>query len=119
MTSDRKKPGVAFWATVVLVAVLVGYPLSFGPACWLTSYTNIGAEAISRIYRPITWTFGDPEKGATPIIGRAFQGYAMLASRPSWDWKAIVGLDSTGTYGLLYWTWDGLPSELGSPTMGP
>jgi hypothetical protein len=32
MTSDRKKPGVAFWATVVLVAVLVGYPLSFGPA---------------------------------------------------------------------------------------
>jgi len=29
----RKKPGVAFWATVVMVVVLVLYPLSFGPAC--------------------------------------------------------------------------------------
>jgi hypothetical protein len=29
---DRKKPGAAFWAAVALVAVLVGYPLSFGPA---------------------------------------------------------------------------------------
>ena len=33
MTS-RKKPGLAFWATVVAVVALVGYPLSFGPACW-------------------------------------------------------------------------------------
>jgi hypothetical protein len=33
--TDRKKPGVAFWATVVIVAVLA-YPLSFGPACSLT-----------------------------------------------------------------------------------
>jgi hypothetical protein len=31
--TNRKQPGVAFWATVVVVAVLVGYPLSFGPAC--------------------------------------------------------------------------------------
>ncbi len=30
MTPSRKKPGVAFWATVVVVAVLVAYPLSFG-----------------------------------------------------------------------------------------
>jgi hypothetical protein len=35
MTSDRKKPGVAFWATVGLVVVLVGYPLSAGPAMWI------------------------------------------------------------------------------------
>ena len=34
MTSSRKKPGVAFWATVVLVVVLA-YPLSQGPAGWL------------------------------------------------------------------------------------
>jgi hypothetical protein len=31
MTSDRNKPGVAFWATVVLVVVLVAYPASYGP----------------------------------------------------------------------------------------
>jgi hypothetical protein len=28
--TDRKKPGVAFWATVGLVVVLLGYPLSIG-----------------------------------------------------------------------------------------
>jgi hypothetical protein len=31
MTS-RRKPGVACWATVVVVAGLAGYALSFGPA---------------------------------------------------------------------------------------
>ena len=32
MTSDRKRPGVAFLATVVVVVMLVAYPLCFGPA---------------------------------------------------------------------------------------
>jgi hypothetical protein len=32
MTSPRN-PTTGFWITVALVAVLVGYPLSFGPAC--------------------------------------------------------------------------------------
>jgi hypothetical protein len=35
MTPDRKKPGVAFWATVVVVVVLVAYPLSLFPIAWL------------------------------------------------------------------------------------
>lgn len=34
MTSG-KKPGVAL--TVVLFVLLVAYPLSFGPACWIVS----------------------------------------------------------------------------------
>src|ERR1700693_5218805 len=42
MTPDRKHPSAAFWLTVALVAVLVGYPLSFGPACWLTSQSADG-----------------------------------------------------------------------------
>jgi hypothetical protein len=29
-----KKPGVAFWATVVVVVVLTAYPLSAGAWCW-------------------------------------------------------------------------------------
>jgi hypothetical protein len=39
MTS-RKKPGVAFWATVVVTVALILYPLSFGPACWWFSTTE-------------------------------------------------------------------------------
>jgi hypothetical protein len=35
MISDRKKPGVAFWLTVVVAVIVVAYPLSLGPAMWL------------------------------------------------------------------------------------
>jgi hypothetical protein len=34
MSEVGKKPTAGFWITVALVAVLVGYPLSFGPAWW-------------------------------------------------------------------------------------
>ena len=52
--TDRKKPGVAFWATVGMVVVLVGYPLSFGPACWLSSWLGCGGERlIPSAYWPI------------------------------------------------------------------
>ena len=40
MSEPKKKPGVAFRATVVVVVVLMGYPLSFGPACWISSRTG-------------------------------------------------------------------------------
>jgi hypothetical protein len=51
--TDRKKPGVAFWAAVVLVVVLVGYPLSFGPACWLADRQCIPDTVAVRIYSPL------------------------------------------------------------------
>jgi hypothetical protein len=47
MRSDRKKPDVAFWVTVVVVVVLA-LPISFGPACWITSRMNFGAPAVHR-----------------------------------------------------------------------
>jgi hypothetical protein len=59
MNADqKKKPGVAFWATVVVVVVLVAYPLSFGPACWIASQqwapdgTN---EVIDWFYSPASF----------------------------------------------------------------
>ncbi len=33
--TDRKKPGVAFWATVLVIVLLVGYLLSIRPATWI------------------------------------------------------------------------------------
>jgi len=51
--TDRH-PSAAFWITVTLVAVLVGYPLSFGPACWLVAWTNQdGVPILPKIYVPI------------------------------------------------------------------
>ena len=56
MTSDRKKPGVTFWATVVVVVGLIGYPLSFGPACWLVDRWDATVRPVSFMYWPILWT---------------------------------------------------------------
>ena len=53
MTSDRKKPGVAFWASVVLVVALVGYPLSFGPAVWLAARGVIPKSPVKWAYWPM------------------------------------------------------------------
>ena len=33
--NPRHHPCVALWITVAVVVVLVAYPLSFGPACWM------------------------------------------------------------------------------------
>jgi hypothetical protein len=51
--TDRKQPSVAFWITVALVAVLVGYPLSLGPACWITSKIESGESVVTAVYRPL------------------------------------------------------------------
>jgi len=52
MNTDRKKPGVAFWATVVAALSPLLYLLSIGPACWFTSRTEVGIDAVNRIYQP-------------------------------------------------------------------
>jgi hypothetical protein len=64
--TDRKKPGVAFWAGVAVAVLLVAYPLSFGPVCWLNQRTcprsghvylyGTGYTFVAEFYRPIlTW----------------------------------------------------------------
>jgi hypothetical protein len=80
MTSDRKQPGAAFWATVVVVVVLLGYPLSFGPACWITSHVHPGNDFINRV----------------PWIGRFYWPILVLAwhVEAAWDfvmWYSTVG----------------------------
>jgi len=78
MTS-RNKPGVAFWATIALAAVLVGYPLSFGPACWISSRTGVGAEIVTAIYRPLI--------RRSPLQW-FFSKYSQLAAHPGWCWSS-------------------------------
>ena len=87
MSEPRKTPGVAFWATVVVVALL-GYPLSFGPACWWSWHCR-EAQGFDRdnssediepraplIYWPLGWTV---MHGPVPIA-RAICWYATFAA---------------------------------------
>jgi hypothetical protein len=80
--TDRKKPGVAFWATIVVVAGLVGYPLGIGPACWFSSRLG-GTRIVSQVYRPLTWTaeFTDSD----PLMN-GIQWYCELGSTDLSQW---------------------------------
>lgn len=87
MTSDRKKPGVGFWATVVVAIALVGYPLRFGAACGFWSgpavyfprdSISVGAPDVlpraATIYWPLEWLV----KNGPTRISRVIQWYARL-----------------------------------------
>ena len=75
MTRTGKKAGFGFWVTVALVATLVGYPLSFGPAsvsrrchCHVsmssgTSFAN-GSRASQSIAKPAVVPWGPPACGS-------------------------------------------------------
>jgi hypothetical protein len=90
--TDRKKPGVAFWATVAVFVVLVGYPLSFGPACWISSHTldrgdRIGAQTVNMMYQPIlSLAWSGPSIVQGPIIW-----YARLWSSDRWAIGYVSG----------------------------
>ena len=72
MTHTRKRPSAAFWATFAVVAVLVGYPLSIGPACWLENrliaHDIIAGEmvygATADIFAPVLWA---RDRGPRPL----------------------------------------------------
>jgi hypothetical protein len=82
MSEPQKKPGVAFWATVVVVCLLVGYPLSLGPLMWLRARNLVpgwSEETLRSFYAPLHWV---TTLGAEPNnynqLGRAINWYSSL-----------------------------------------
>ena len=81
MTS-RKKPGMAFWATVGLVLVLI-YVASFGPICWYVGRPGADDNAFNEFspaLRALYWPLGR-------IIYRR-----IPAAAPALIWYARIGL---------------------------
>jgi hypothetical protein len=79
--SDRRKPGVAFWATVVVVGLLVGYPLSCGPMMYLagTYYDHIpewANDMLEWYFLPLEWV----KNHAPEWLYRVIERYESL-----WD----------------------------------
>lgn len=53
MSSNRKKPGVAFWTIVITVLLLLAYPISFGPACWMADREIVATSVVRDVYDPL------------------------------------------------------------------
>jgi hypothetical protein len=60
MSEEREKPGVAFWAAVVIAVVLIGYPLSLLPLAWLDSRDMIPEQ--ESIIGVIVWMYCAPAR---------------------------------------------------------
>jgi hypothetical protein len=74
MKPSRKHPSAAFWATVALVTVLVAYPLSFGPACWISSRIQPDGEFVSAVYHPLIRIW----QNAPAPVERAITSFVMF-----------------------------------------
>ena len=74
--TDRKKPGVAFWATVGQVGVLL-YVASFGPATWICSRTE--SKKVPSIYLPFEYALNRPGRLCDAIV-----------------WLATIGMPPSG-----------------------
>lgn len=85
------------WAKRTLAAIVgvpVIYVASFGPACWITSRMDFGADLIPIIYEPVTYGFNrQPDASIRwyPSLG---------ASDSSWKWAFVLDVnDRSG------WKW--------------
>jgi hypothetical protein len=95
--ADRKKPGVAFWATVAAVIVLVVYPLSFGPVCWINARTSSNEAFIDTTYQPLLRITAH----APHWIKRTVNWYASLGVGPGNG--SLLFLDEAS--GHCHWTY--------------
>ena len=97
--TDRKKPSAGIWITVALVAMLVGYPLSFGPACWLaampTSGFLVGPHKVMIVY----WPLGRAATWNAPV-GTALQWWIELGKPASHI--ILVPTNPSGTNAVLF-----------------
>jgi hypothetical protein len=72
---SERKPTAEFWITMALIAVLVVYPLSSGPATWLfiKSGKHAGLEVtMTLIYAPL----GAIENCLPEALGKPFARYS-------------------------------------------
>lgn len=70
---------------VILLVLLLGYPLSLGPACWNSSRLRWGNQFVSWIYRPL---IPEPVWYAKkqPRLLRVVNWYSELGAAKGWRW---------------------------------
>jgi hypothetical protein len=80
-----RKP-MAFWAVVVLVF----YPPSFGPACWMTSWCSLKAGWLFVVYAPMIWLMNN----GPDVLSRVLSWYSLVGTTDGWVWA----IDKAGRF---------------------
>jgi hypothetical protein len=97
-----RQPTAGFWITVAILAMVVLYPLSLGPACWISSQTGTGAHVVSLVYRPITWFVPTRRVIFRPNpLEAGMRRYSEFAAAPDWRWYSI----SSSPGQPQHWEW--------------
>jgi hypothetical protein len=99
MDDKKEKPGLAFWG-IVAIGTLLLYPLSFGPACWLSSCIHRGQSEISFVYQPLMQFWWGREPGRAPRRGDLLDRFTRFASKEGWTCARFA---ETGEYRWLDW----------------
>lgn len=87
MEASVRKTGPLVWISAALIMVLVGYPLSIGPACWISSWTGLGGETLlATAYTPMLLA---ADHGPDSILS-AIHWYSQIGARADWAWGEIV-----------------------------
>ncbi len=81
------------WIVFAILAAMVLYPLSFGPACWLVSRTGApsGERWVQSIYAPVSGAW----KRCPEPVQSLISGYATLGCGPR---KVEIN-----RHGVLFW----------------
>jgi len=97
--STRRKPTPGC-CLAAFVFVLLLYPLSFGPACWITSRRGSGGAIVTTVYRPLTRCFVYAPESS--IAGDALWWYAHVGAAPDWRWMPTLP-DQPPGWEWMYW----------------
>jgi hypothetical protein len=97
MGEAGKKPGAAFW-TVVVIGVLLLYPLSLGPVCWIVGSNETALSITLNVYHPILWLARATRPEIAPGLfeisrfDRCIEWYCTLGRKDgAWPYLAASG----------------------------
>ena len=76
------------------------YPVSFGPACWVTSRCGRGAGFVTMVYRPLTRSFDQSAK--LSVVADALWWYARVGAADDWQWMPALP-DQPPGWEWMYW----------------
>lgn len=83
MDTRRRSPWV--WGAVTALMVVVAYPLSLGPVCWLVEKRQISPALAVSIYVPLVKMNYEDLRGQPSWRGGPIDKYASLWSKSGWD----------------------------------